>query len=66
MGTMLTNPGHDDRWTCPACYADHTGYQLENTTAACACGARIRLTVDYQPVAVSEIVGAKPESEVPH
>jgi hypothetical protein len=50
-----TNPGGDNYFTCPACYADHLGY-LEGTTTTCECGATLRFTVEQQPVAVAEIV----------
>lgn len=49
-GYSLTNPGFDDRWTCPNCYADHEGYALEDTTVVCACGAHLKLTIEQQPV----------------
>ncbi len=49
-GYELTNSaGISDRWTCPACYADHTG-SLEDETVECACGATLKLTIDYEPV----------------
>jgi len=52
--TRCTNPGMDNYFTCPACYADHEGY-LEGTNAVCECGASLRFSVEYQPVAVTEI-----------
>lgn len=49
-GYELTNSaGIDDRWTCPACYADHEG-RLEGKTIECSCGATLELTIDYEPV----------------
>lgn len=54
-GKRCTNPGLDNCFTCPACYADHTGY-LEGTTAMCECGATLRFAIEHQPVAVTEIV----------
>jgi hypothetical protein len=54
--TRLTNPGVDDRFTCPNCYEDHTGI-LEDTARACdGCGVTLRFSVEQQPVAVCEIV----------
>lgn len=49
-GHELTNSaGIDDRWTCPNCYEDHEG-NLGGKTIDCSCGARLELTVDYEPV----------------
>lgn len=49
-GYELTNSaGIDDRWTCPNCYADHTGC-LEDKTVECCCGATLQLKIDYVPV----------------
>lgn len=45
----LTNDGFDDRWTCPNCYADHNGLS-DDAVVDCKCGARLQLTVEYQPV----------------
>ncbi len=53
-GHRLTNPGFEDRWTCPNCYADHSGY--EDTTVDCQCGARLKLTIDSQPICVATCV----------
>lgn len=47
----LTNPGVDDRWTCPNCYADHLGG--EDEIVKCACGATLELTIEQQPVCVA-------------
>jgi len=55
-----TNPGVDDRWTCPNCYADHTG-SLEDETVDCDCGARLELTIEQQPVCVATCID--PEEE---
>lgn len=49
-GHTLTNPGFDDHWTCPNCYADFSGSQHEDTIVECACGAHLRCTVESQPV----------------
>lgn len=59
-GHRLTNPGVDDRWTCPNCYADHV-YQSEDEVIDCSCGARLKLTIEQQPVCVATCVD--PEEE---
>ncbi|MFZ5704943.1 MAG: hypothetical protein ACOY5R_06710 [Pseudomonadota bacterium] len=48
-GYVLSNPGVRNRWTCPACYADHAG-SLSGQQVACDCGATLSLTIDYEPV----------------
>ena len=46
---LSNSAGLHDRWTCPNCYADHTG-RLEGTTVECCCGATLKFTIDYEPV----------------
>lgn len=52
----LTNPGVDDRWTCPNCYADQIGYDLDGATIVCSCGATLELTIEQQPVCVATCI----------
>jgi hypothetical protein len=51
-GERCTNPGFDDRFTTPCCYADVTD---EDATACPECGAPIVCEVERQPVAVCRI-----------
>jgi hypothetical protein len=55
-GYRLTNPGNCwvDRWTCPACYADHEG--SDGLTVDCSCGARLKLTIEHEPICVAECI----------
>lgn len=46
----LTNPGVDDRWTCPNCYHDITGQGDGDTITCPACRCTLKLTVEEQPV----------------
>lgn len=48
-GHTLTNNGFYDRWTCPACYADHNGHR-DDDVIDCDCGARLKLTIEHEPV----------------
>lgn len=50
-GERCTNPGFDDRFTTPCCYAD-VG---EDATDCPQCGAPIVCEVEQQPVAVCRI-----------
>lgn len=61
-GYELTNPGFDDRWTCPACYAEHEG-RLAGRTVDCSCGARLRLSIDYEPVCVATCIDPEEKGE---
>jgi len=54
-GDTLMNPGVDDRWTCPNCYADHV-YASDGDEVDCDCGATLRLTVQQQPVCHAEAI----------
>ena len=55
-GHTLDNPHRDDLWTCPNCYEDHEGWGLSDSTIDCSCGARLKLTVEQQPVCRAECV----------
>jgi hypothetical protein len=50
-GERCSNPGRDDRWTTPCCYADVAG----DADACPDCGAPITCDVEQQPVAVCTI-----------
>ena len=50
-GESCTNPGQDERFTTPCCYADVT----ESATACPECNAPIICEVEQQPVAVCRI-----------
>lgn len=50
-GERCTNPGFDDRFTTPCCYADVD----EDATECPECGAPIGCEVEQQPVAVCKI-----------
>jgi hypothetical protein len=49
-GLELDNPGFGDRWTCPNCYANHTGRSQRDSIIRCGCGATLKLTIEQQPV----------------
>lgn len=49
-GYEIGNPGFEDWWTCPACYADHKGSSLGGKVIDCTCGAVLVLDIDQQPV----------------
>ncbi len=53
-GERCTNPGQDERFTTPCCYADVS----EGATACPDCGTPITCTVEQQPVAVCTITVA--------
>lgn len=53
--TLTNSAGIDDRWTCPNCYADHLDYS-DGDTVDCDCGAKLKLTIEYQPVCHAECV----------
>lgn len=50
-GERCTNPGQDERFTTPCCYADVTVH----TTQCPDCGAPIKCTIEQEPVAVCTI-----------
>jgi len=49
------NPGFYDRWTCPACYVDLEGARPGEAICP-ACGEKLQLSVDYEPVCVAQVV----------
>lgn len=55
LSTECSNPGRDDYWTCPACYADH-GDVGDDNIVECECGFSFRATLTSQPVCLSELV----------
>lgn len=59
--TRASNPGHDDRWTCPACYADVEKKSIGTTT--CACGAKLQLLLQSQPVCTAIVIGSGEDGE---
>lgn len=50
-----TNPGYEDRFTCPGCYEDHHGVP-SSITSCTKCKRPLRCTVEQQPVAVCTLV----------
>lgn len=60
---VLTNrAGIDDRWTCPNCYADHEG-SLDGKTIDCECGARLKCSIEYEPVCRAECIDPEADEE---
>lgn len=53
--TLTNSAGISDRWTCPACYADHLG-SLDGETEDCSCGATLKFSIDYEPVCRAECI----------
>lgn len=51
----LSNPGHDDRWTCPGCYADLPNRRTATVTCQ-SCDRTVVCTLDSQPVCVATLV----------
>jgi hypothetical protein len=58
-GESCTNPGQDERFTTPCCYADVT----EDARECPHCGAPIVCEVEQQPVAVCRIADKDEEEE---
>lgn len=52
--TCIT-PGVSDRWTCPACYTDLDARRA-GTVICPDCGHSVILTLDHEPVCVSEVI----------
>jgi hypothetical protein len=50
--TECRNPGEDDRWTTPCCYAD----VYEEVSTCPKCGRSVKCSVDSQTVAVCRLV----------
>lgn len=59
MDNSLSNPGHDNRFTCPACYHDFEGRK----TKCPGCDVDIVCAVEQQPVCVCTLGVAEPEED---
>jgi hypothetical protein len=57
-----SNPGYDDRWTCPACYQDLPTKQ--EGTFTCDCGHKVSCTLDMHPVCIASLVTETPDAGV--
>lgn len=57
-GERCSNPGYDDRFTTPCCYAE---VEDEEVRVCPECGAPIVCEVEQQPVAVCRIADADEE-----
>ncbi|KPU84416.1 hypothetical protein JI58_03850 [Marinosulfonomonas sp. PRT-SC04] len=57
--TECSNPGRDDYWSCPACYADLPGKDgFHEGDAECnECGAILELSVEHEPVSRARLKG---------
>ncbi len=55
LSTSCSNPGRDDYWTCPACYADQ-GDVGDDNIVDCACGHRFKATLEHEPVCRSTLI----------
>lgn len=60
MAEQCSNPGYEDKFTCPACYHDFNGI---STTACPGCGAQIQCRREQQPVCVCELGAAEPDED---
>ena len=49
-----SNPGFDDRWTCPGCYDDLEIKEPGNIICK-KCGSSVDCKLEYQPVCKSEL-----------
>lgn len=56
MDKRCSNPGHDDRWTCPSCLKDLP--DVSPGLAHCGCGARVKLIIESQPVCTAIVAGS--------
>lgn len=52
MGETCSNPGYENKFTCPDCYHDFSGVM---TKACPGCGAELHCRVEQQPVCVCEL-----------
>lgn len=59
---LTNNAGIDDRWTCPNCYADHVGC-FNGETIDCECGAKLKCSIDYEPVCRAECIDPDQDGE---
>lgn len=64
-GEVLRNNGWEDKFTCPNCHADHHERVPDKQAkyVNCECGARLRLELDYEPVAMCTIADPDEEEE---
>jgi hypothetical protein len=51
----VKNPGHYDRWTCPACYED-LPVKTPGTYVCASCSYTIECSLDREPVCVSRLI----------
>lgn len=58
-----SNPGQEDRFTCPGCYEDHHGV-ASSITSCSKCGRALRCYVEQQPVATCELADAESEDDL--
>lgn len=62
-GHTLTNgTGIVDWWTCPNCHEDHFG-SLDGETIDCSCGAKLKLSIDYEPVCRATCIDPEAEGD---
>lgn len=57
MDGICKNPGRDDHWNCPRCYADMprcNGHQ-EGAAICPNCAVELVLSVEHEPVCVARI-----------
>jgi len=59
MSETCSNPGYDNKFTCPACYHDFNGRQNKCP----GCGADVVCVVEQQPVCVCTLGVADPEED---
>jgi hypothetical protein len=50
-----SNSGFSDRWTSPSCYFDLPN-KSEGDTTCPSCDAKLRLSVEYEPMSVADII----------
>lgn len=55
FGTRCCNSGVYSNWTCPGCYKDLAS-KSEGVETCGNCGREVRLTLEYEPVCVAELV----------
>lgn len=64
-GEVCRNPGFEDKFTCPGCYADieRTLGKDDVAFVRCECGAPLRLEIEYEPGAVAIVCDEDEEEE---
>jgi hypothetical protein len=50
-----SNPGFDDKWTCPGCYKDLGNVGHGNEITCEDCGCVVKCSLYMQPVCLSEV-----------